>query len=40
MKLHGYCVKCRKFKRVRVLTVPAKGGVVMGTCDECEEKGR
>jgi hypothetical protein len=38
MKVHGYCLKCHKIRRVRV-TLP-RHGVQMGICDECEEKRR
>jgi hypothetical protein len=37
MKLHGWCMKCHKIKRVRI-TMPRSGGVQIGICDDCETK--
>lgn len=37
MVVHGWCHKCRKFKRVRV-DMPDANGVQIGTCDDCEAK--
>ena len=37
MKIHGYCEKCHKPKRVRVAFGRWQGGVPTGVCDECEE---
>lgn len=37
-KLHGYCVECRKVKRVEAPAhVLARGGVPTGICDNCEQ---
>lgn len=42
MKIHGWCEKCRKVKRVEVsgagMASLARGGVVVGVCDECASK--
>ena len=41
MKLHGWCDKCRKIKRVNVSSAGmvnlAKKGVPFGICDDCQE---
>jgi hypothetical protein len=37
MKLHGYCLKCHKIKRVNV-NPASLGSTPIGICDECEEK--
>lgn len=38
MKLHGWCEKCHKIKRVQV-SVPRPGGVQTGICDDCDDAG-
>lgn len=41
MRLHGYCTRCRKIRRVRITGAPAPRGVVQtGICAECEEGGK
>lgn len=44
MKIHGYCHKCCKIKRVRVngpgLTRLVTRQVAIGVCDDCEQKER
>jgi hypothetical protein len=37
MRLHGWCTKCHKIKRVTV-RVPIPGAVQTGICDDCEDK--
>jgi hypothetical protein len=39
MKVHGWCVKCHKIKRVNV-KVPMPGTHQQGVCDDCAEKER
>lgn len=37
MKIHGWCEKCRKIKRVTV-RIPRHGAVQIGVCDACQDK--
>ena len=39
MRLHGWCMRCHKIKRVTV-TIPRYGSPQIGICDQCEEKRR
>ncbi len=39
MKLHGYCMTCRRIKRVTVENKYwAPKALAVGTCDECQSK--
>lgn len=35
MRLHGYCEKCHKVKRIEVNMSRPGGRVYVGTCDDC-----
>lgn len=37
MKVHGYCERCHKIKRVEV-RFPVPGQTPTGVCDECRRK--
>ena len=37
MRLHGWCLKCHKIRRVRV-TMPRSSGVQVGVCDACDNQ--
>ena len=37
MKLHGYCTRCHKPRRVTVKLPPAGRVVSFGICDDCQE---
>lgn len=39
MKIHGYCEKCHRIRRVRMGS-KFHGTVAIGICDQCEEKAR
>jgi len=36
MRVHGFCTKCKKVKRVNVSGLGGTGAVAMGVCDDCE----
>jgi hypothetical protein len=38
MKLHGYCLRCHRARRVTVKLPPAGRVVPIGICDECQEE--
>ena len=38
MMLFGWCLRCRRFRPVRVAGV-FHGGIVFGTCADCQETG-
>ena len=41
MRLHGYCTKCHRIRRVRVTNHGMLGrSIPQGVCHECEDKGR
>lgn len=37
MKVHGWCIRCHRIKRVRTNLLP-RGGTPIGVCDDCEAK--
>ena len=44
MKIHGYCTRCHKIRRVNVGTntlalIAAGRRVAEGICDECQSRG-
>ena len=40
MRLIGYCVRCRRIKRVTVNTATLGQAVPQGICADCEEERR
>lgn len=42
MKIHGWCERCHKVRRVEVsgagVALVAAGGVATGVCDECQDE--